>query len=895
MFKKILLSIILLASCIFFTADFALAQTKPEVGITYAENIGLEGGGLDVRVVLARIVQVALGFLSLIAVIYVMYAGWLWMTSEGSEEKISKAKKTLINAVIGLIVMLSAFMIVTWIINNLGLNNSPSPGQGSGRPSYNGGIGVLGACSVENVYPEPNQEDVPRNTAIFVTFKEEVDPATICKDAVADGGNGNHICDVGEYVIPENVRLFKQTAGDGCPGSCANNVVEMNVYSNDNKTFVFAPVNYIGSPSEYLWYEMYLSNDILKTNGDGVFDNCRTDFMDWAFHVSDKIDLTPPQVKNSGVFPAPDDASDTYSGTAAVNSTGIISFSGNPEAGSDAYIVNPGAVVANGGSPAVVSGSVVIDPECQESGALLVSLPMTSDGKTAELSIGSTLLGSAVFSGKSITFPGYLSFAVNDFPEAGNSWSFPGIVAQVNSDILQVGNIRYKFVSTVTGANQILVATLLSGTINNAVTVINNNSQVSAVAGAGNTIDTTASVAGINGNSIIFTTTSANLSLAPNIGHLSGGSDSEEIVTVNDRKDKPRNAVIQINFNEAILPLTISGKADDVSDYIRVVNNSTGALPDTAACTDNNDCLSFKCSTGGTCVNSYLAGKFVVSNIYKTVEFVSNNLCGVNGCGEEIYCLPPDSNVRVEIEAATLDGANNCSARSPFSNVGAQHCEDDSGNFYPLSDLTLMDGVMDAAMNSLDGDRSTFAEGKSVALINYYNENTSAGDGDSFKWSFFVSDKLDLVPPLINNTTPAINGTGVGLNDNISLDFDKVMMCSSIRTGQKKITSGSNTVIHHNLNAWSSGGAGFGYWTTCMGVDDGPVDGEYDWTAAGLKHTAFPDTSSLRSQAGSGLRDIYQNCYKPSGDNIGCVASDTNPSCCDGTVTGALGSDGNCP
>jgi len=888
MLKKLLIICIIFTACI-LTADFVLAQ-YPDVGIEYAANLDLEGGGLDVRVVLVRIIQVVLGFLGIVAVLYVMYAGWLWMTSEGSEEKVLKAKKTLVNAVIGLIIMLSAFMIVTWIINMMNLGGGGSSTPRPGRPSYDGGIGVLGACVIENVYPEPNQTEVPRNTSIIVTFKEEVDPTTVCDDV---GGNNNGICDIGEYVIPENVRLYKQVEGDGCPGSCINNVTDINVFTNDNKTFVFVPENYIGSPSEYLWYEVYLSNSIEKlADGQGVFNNCRTDFMNWAFHVSDKVDLTPPQVLSGGVFPAPDDTQDIVSGALAIAATGIIDFTANANPGQNANI--GGAPAVNTGATNLDMASIAIDPGCNQSGDLLVSV--LTDGQTAQLSNGTTLLGSAVFSNMNISFPGYLSFSVLNFPSAGDSWVFPSVTPFLDSDILRVGGISYTFVSNVTASNQILVAANIAGTIANTVTAITANPAVFATAGAGTTINIEASVAGSSGNTIRLTSTSANIDISPTFGYLSGGDDSQTVITIQDRGDKPRNSVVQINFNEAVMPITVSGQASDVSDYIRVVNNDPGAQPNLGVCTANSECISFNCMEGA-CVNDYLAGEFILSNIYRTVEFLSDNLCGVNGCGEEIYCLPENSNIRVEIEAATLDTCVNCASKAPYSDCNGGHCFDSLANInFPLSILP-MDGIMDTARNSLDGDRGGDSVGPSIVPMNYYNENIATGAGDSYLWSFYINDIIDLTPPVIRNIFPATGATGIDIDDFIVIGFDKVMMCSSVRTGQKTINTGAGIVTHHNFNAWSVGGAGFGYWTACNGIDDGPIDGEYDWSEAVLRHSDFPDTMSFRSQAGSGLRDIYQNCFKPSADNTGCTTvSDANPSCCDGTpLLVPLSVDGNCP
>jgi hypothetical protein len=44
-----------------------------------------------------------------------IYAGILWMTAQGNEQQVSKAKNLLINATIGLIITLAAYAITSFI------------------------------------------------------------------------------------------------------------------------------------------------------------------------------------------------------------------------------------------------------------------------------------------------------------------------------------------------------------------------------------------------------------------------------------------------------------------------------------------------------------------------------------------------------------------------------------------------------------------------------------------------------------------------------------------------------------------------------------------------------------------------------------------------------------
>lgn len=65
----------------------------------------------DPRVIVMRIVRVALSFLGTVFLCLIIYAGFLWMTAGGNEENIEKAKKLLSRAVIGLVIILSSYSI----------------------------------------------------------------------------------------------------------------------------------------------------------------------------------------------------------------------------------------------------------------------------------------------------------------------------------------------------------------------------------------------------------------------------------------------------------------------------------------------------------------------------------------------------------------------------------------------------------------------------------------------------------------------------------------------------------------------------------------------------------------------------------------------------------------
>ena len=94
----------------------ALAQSL-DIGIQYGTLTGLSPK--DPRETIASIISVALSLLGIIALIIIVAGGFMWMTSSGNEEKIDKAKKMIIAGVVGLAIILSAYAIAKFVIENL--------------------------------------------------------------------------------------------------------------------------------------------------------------------------------------------------------------------------------------------------------------------------------------------------------------------------------------------------------------------------------------------------------------------------------------------------------------------------------------------------------------------------------------------------------------------------------------------------------------------------------------------------------------------------------------------------------------------------------------------------------------------------------------------------------
>lgn len=73
----------------------------------------------DVETITGRIINGFLGLLGIVFVVLIVYAGFTWMTAQGNEEKVVTAKKLIVQATIGLIVILAAYAITEFVVTNV--------------------------------------------------------------------------------------------------------------------------------------------------------------------------------------------------------------------------------------------------------------------------------------------------------------------------------------------------------------------------------------------------------------------------------------------------------------------------------------------------------------------------------------------------------------------------------------------------------------------------------------------------------------------------------------------------------------------------------------------------------------------------------------------------------
>ncbi|MEY4722686.1 MAG: hypothetical protein RLZZ324_199, partial [Candidatus Parcubacteria bacterium] len=170
----------------------ALPAFAQDLGLDKAASIGLTT--TDIRTLISNIIRYFLGFLGLLAVILMMYGGYQYMISQGDQEKVQKAKQTMVSATIGLVIIMMAYAIAAFVFSALGVNVSGGlTGGAGGCPTGQtcslggGGTGGSGGFRVTNVVPSGPGTDGkgwPKNYALAVWLNAGVAAGSVTPASV---------------------------------------------------------------------------------------------------------------------------------------------------------------------------------------------------------------------------------------------------------------------------------------------------------------------------------------------------------------------------------------------------------------------------------------------------------------------------------------------------------------------------------------------------------------------------------------------------------------------------------------------------------------------------------------------------------------------------------------
>jgi hypothetical protein len=346
--KRVALAVIFGLALVFGLSAFMPAPALAQLESNALSEISGEATGLatvDLAIFIARIIRAVLMFMGIVLTVLIVYAGYLYMTSQGEKEKVAKAKKIISSAIIGLAIMLASYSITTYILNRLleaaGLGgvSTTTAGQVSEPLS-----GSLGAGIIESHYPARNAVDVPRNTRIYVTFKEPVHLSDFILEADGSEYDGDETTT--NYLNNANVLIYETDAVDEDAGITEEDVAlgsaDVFIYFTEGQeTIVFDPVDLLGNAEEDTNYTVFLSPDILLADGTDAFTGSESDGYQWTFEVSTEVDLTPPTV----VSVVPEPSTDDYDRNISVSL--IFSEAMDPVAGTGTYDPDNGDTFAN--------------------------------------------------------------------------------------------------------------------------------------------------------------------------------------------------------------------------------------------------------------------------------------------------------------------------------------------------------------------------------------------------------------------------------------------------------------------------------------------------------------------------------------------------------------------
>jgi hypothetical protein len=80
---------------------------------------GAIGGENSLPVIIGNIIRAALGLLGVVMVILIIYAGFLYLTAAGDDTKVEDAKKIIKNAIIGAVLIFTAYAITNFVVTNI--------------------------------------------------------------------------------------------------------------------------------------------------------------------------------------------------------------------------------------------------------------------------------------------------------------------------------------------------------------------------------------------------------------------------------------------------------------------------------------------------------------------------------------------------------------------------------------------------------------------------------------------------------------------------------------------------------------------------------------------------------------------------------------------------------
>ncbi len=313
--RKRIHALFLFLLAFFFLASAAIgtgyAQTVGDdrFGVGFGINAGL--GTRDIRETVVLIIRSALGVLGVIALGIMLYGGFVWMTAGGRSERIDLARKILINAAIGLLIIFTAFAIVQFVFKTLqegtGIDGGDCTPGACTRCGYicdAGGNEIpSSACNTQSLCgtlpggdamtlrwasPAPGETDVALCRMIQAYFSHTVEPSSVTENsftvtvATATQGAG------------ASCSLDQDCRSGSCSGGTCQGASVAGTRKVSGKAVQFVPAeNYLVDTT----YRVVIAGGLSGVRSDAASGDLPLDReYEWTFSTGSTQDTEPPQV-----------------------------------------------------------------------------------------------------------------------------------------------------------------------------------------------------------------------------------------------------------------------------------------------------------------------------------------------------------------------------------------------------------------------------------------------------------------------------------------------------------------------------------------------------------------------------------------------------------------------
>ncbi len=137
------------------TSGGLLTDTTALTGATSETATTAKLSEMKIGDLIGKVLKAVLSILGVIFLILMIFAGFNWMTSNGNEEKVKKSTGTIKAAIIGLIVVIAAYIITIFVFQSVDMTGT-GPGEltetaATGAGLASGNIGPLIAQIIQGV------------------------------------------------------------------------------------------------------------------------------------------------------------------------------------------------------------------------------------------------------------------------------------------------------------------------------------------------------------------------------------------------------------------------------------------------------------------------------------------------------------------------------------------------------------------------------------------------------------------------------------------------------------------------------------------------------------------------------------------------------------------------